>query len=157
MKRLPIILAIVAIVLLNMIANAWFVRWDLTEEKRYSISPISETLLEGMRKQLYVEVYLDGDFPARLRSFQDVVRTTLVEMDQYAGTSVDFSFISPDDNPELMQSLRARGFAPQQVKVRRSATEVETRPVWPVARTAAMEIARSMWTCFEVQSCPMAM
>jgi ABC-type uncharacterized transport system involved in gliding motility auxiliary subunit len=133
MNKAFIFLIIAAIVLLNMIANAWFVRWDLTEEKRYSISPISEKLLDDMQKPLYVEVYLEGDFPARLRSFQDVVRTTLVEMDQYAGTSVDFSFISPDDSPELMQSLRGRGFAPQQVKVRRSATEVETRPVWPVA------------------------
>ncbi|MEZ4685391.1 MAG: GldG family protein [Bacteroidia bacterium] len=133
MKNLPLILIIVAIVLLNMIANSWFVRWDLTEEKRYSISPVSQFLLGEMQQPLYVEVYLEGDFPARLRSFQDVVRTTLVEMDQYAETRVDFSFISPDDNPELMQSLRGRGFAPQQVKVRRSATEVETRPVWPVA------------------------
>ena len=133
MKNLPIILVIAAIVLLNMIGNTWFVRWDLTEEKRYSISPVSEGLLEDMQQPLYVEVYLEGDFPARLRSFQEVVRTTLVEMDQYAGTRLDFSFISPDDNPELIQSLRGRGFAPQQVKVRRSATEVETRPVWPIA------------------------
>lgn len=133
MNKVGIILAIAAIILVNMIANAVFIRFDLTEENRYSISPVSQKILEEVPQPIYVEIYLDGDFPARLRSFQDVVRTTLVEMDQYAETSVDYSFVTPDDNPELMNMLRSRGFAPQQVKVRRSATEVETRPVWPIA------------------------
>ncbi|MFK7972819.1 MAG: Gldg family protein [Bacteroidia bacterium] len=133
MKKITIILAIAAIFVLNIVASTWFFRIDLTEEKRYSLSPVSEEVLNTMRQPLFIDIYLDGDFPARLRNYQDVIRTTLIEMNQYASTSVDFTFTAPDENPELMKMLQAKGFAPQQIKVRRSATEVETRPIWPVA------------------------
>ena len=41
-----------------------FFRWDLTQEKRYTISDATKKLLQNLEHQVVIKVYLTGDFPA---------------------------------------------------------------------------------------------
>lgn len=55
---------LVALALLNVLMNYVVCRWDMTNDKRYSISEPTKALLESLDKRLEVEVLLDGELNA---------------------------------------------------------------------------------------------
>ena len=57
-------IGILVIVLINFSASLLFERFDLTSEKRYSLSNASKKLVKNLDDIVYVKVYLEGDFPA---------------------------------------------------------------------------------------------
>ena len=51
------------LLLFNFIAQRLFFRIDLTEEKRYTMSPATKALLRDLKQPVTITVYLTGDFP----------------------------------------------------------------------------------------------
>lgn len=130
--RLLVLIAI--IVFVNLIGDSFFARFDLTKEKRYSLSDLSVQTARWLDYPMLVTVYLEGDFPPNIRNYQEAIRTMLVEMKQYAGRNLEYNFVDPSNNPDLVNSLRDRGFLPIPIKVRVSATETKQQFMWPVVR-----------------------
>ena len=132
MIRLVALLAI--IVFVNLIGDSFFRRIDLTKEKRYSLSDLSVETTRWLDYPMLVTVYLEGDFPPNIRNFQEAIRTMLLEMKQYAGKNLEFAFVDPSNNPDLIRSLEERGIFPIPIKVRVSATETKQQYMWPAIR-----------------------
>ena len=66
-KRLNLIqllIGLAVIILLNVIAKYAFFRLDLTQEKRYTLSPLTIKMLKDLDDVVYYKVYLEGEFPA---------------------------------------------------------------------------------------------
>ncbi|MGB3181211.1 MAG: gliding motility-associated ABC transporter substrate-binding protein GldG [Cyclobacteriaceae bacterium] len=107
-----------AIILANMLASRFFFRADLTEEKRYTISEATKELLTGLEEPVYVEVYLEGEFPAGFQRLQRNIRETLQEFRAYAGDNIQFKFVDPDQarsasgRQEYYQRLARLGIQP---------------------------------------------
>jgi len=131
-KNIQRLLLIGLIIVANLLLSAYFSRIDLTKEKRYSLSELTEETAESIELPMTVSVYLEGEFPPNIREFQEALRTTLLEIKQYAGSQFDFEFVDPSNNPELQRSLQERGFTPVPIKVRLSATETKDQYMWPV-------------------------
>lgn len=89
------------IVLLNLLASQFFFRWDLTEDKRYSLSPASEKLLTNLEDVVYVEVYLEGEFPAGFKRLQSTIKEKLDEFRIYGGNNIQYKFTDPSANPDV--------------------------------------------------------
>jgi gliding-associated putative ABC transporter substrate-binding component GldG len=83
------------LLLLNFVAQQFFFRLDLTEEKRYTMSPATKKLLSELKQPVTVTVYLAGDFPPTFRRLEQGVRETLNEMQVYGGSNLNFIFIDP--------------------------------------------------------------
>jgi ABC-2 type transport system permease protein len=132
MKNINLLLIIGLIVLLNLFGNSIFSRIDLTKENRYSLSDLTTESMERLQGPAFAEVYLEGEFPAQIRRYQEVLRTTLLEYQQYAGEGFDFEFMNPGDNPNLRQELGQRGISPIPVKVRKGEFEQEEKLMFPV-------------------------
>ncbi|MEM7375497.1 MAG: gliding motility-associated ABC transporter substrate-binding protein GldG [Bacteroidota bacterium] len=130
--RLLVLIAI--IIFVNLIGDSFFTRIDLTKEKRYSLSDLSVQTARWLDYPMLVTVYLEGDFPPNIRNYQEAIRTMLIEMKQYAGRNLEYNFVDPSNNPDLIQSLKERGFLPIPIKVRVSATETKQQFMWPVVR-----------------------
>ena len=55
------LLTVVGIVItLNVLSGFFFTRFDLTTEKRYTLSGTSEDLLGNLEDVVYLKVYLEG-------------------------------------------------------------------------------------------------
>ena len=63
-----------AIVVINVLASYIHFRYDLTEEKRYSLSTQAKNILRNMDQPLQVEVFLKGDFPAGFRKLANSIK-----------------------------------------------------------------------------------
>ncbi|MDX1905962.1 MAG: Gldg family protein [Bacteroidia bacterium] len=130
--RLLIIIAL--IILANLLTAGYFRRIDLTQEKRYSLSDLTINTLDSLQYPVLVSVYLEGEFPPQIRAFQDALRTSLLEMQQYAASDFTYEFVDPGANKELMQFFQSKGYVPIPVKVKVSATETRQQYMWPLAK-----------------------
>ena len=83
------------LLLCNGVAQRFFFRLDLTQEKRYTMAAATKNLLLGLRQPVTVTVYLTGDFPPRFRRLEQGVRETLNEFKVYGGANLNFIFIDP--------------------------------------------------------------
>lgn len=127
------ILMIFIIIMANLIFSSVFIRWDLTEDKRYSLAEVSKQSMEDLEAPVFVSVYLEGEFPAKIKQFQEAIRTLLLELGQYSGADFEFEFVDPARQPELQEALAQRGYSPIPVRVKVSATEERQQLMYPIA------------------------
>ncbi|MCF0059565.1 gliding motility-associated ABC transporter substrate-binding protein GldG [Dyadobacter sp. CY356] len=103
---------------LNWLASLFFFRWDLTEDKRYTISDATKQLLSNLDKDVIVNVYLSGDFPPGFERLESATRETLEEFKTYSNGHLSFQFSDPsdaateDERKKQYQNLVDRGLTP---------------------------------------------
>jgi len=95
-----LIVGLVIIVLFNFIGSFAFERFDLTTEKRYTLSETSKNLASDLDDIIYVKVYLEGEFPAGFKRLRDETQLMLDEFRAYAGGNLDYEFINPSETSD---------------------------------------------------------
>lgn len=111
----------VLLLLINLVASYYFVRLDLTEEKRFSIKAPTKALLEKLEEPVYIEVFLAGDLNPSFTRFQRSIKEILEEFRVYSKGKVRFVFTDPATaigekaRNEFMQDLASRGVQPRNV------------------------------------------
>ncbi|NIJ50912.1 gliding motility-associated ABC transporter substrate-binding protein GldG [Dyadobacter arcticus] len=118
---LRLILLLGFLVGVNWLASIFFVRLDLTEDKRYSISDATKQLLNNLDKDIVINVYLSGEFPAGFERLESATRETLDEFKNYANGHLTINYSDPSQasNEEQRQkqyvNLVDRGLVPTNV------------------------------------------
>ncbi|MCB2379149.1 gliding motility-associated ABC transporter substrate-binding protein GldG [Hymenobacter sp. BT635] len=131
-----------ALLLLNFLAQQFFFRLDLTQEKRYTMAPATKQLLSTLKQPVTVTVYLDGDFPPGFRRLQQSVRETLNEMQVYGGSNLHYVFVDPSAagsekaRNEYYASLIKKGLRPTNLGANENGKRVE-KIIFPWATVAA--------------------
>ena len=116
--------AIVIVVLINVIGNYVFHRFDLTAEKRYSLSAATKKLLKELDDVVYFKVYLEGEFPAGFKRLRSETKEMLDEFRAYAGDNIQYTFINPSQNEdvnkntEVYEQLYKAGLLPTSLQVK---------------------------------------
>lgn len=108
-----IVLALIGLFIVNYIANSVYKRFDLTQDKRYTLSEVSENLIDKIDAPLTIHVYLEGEFPAEFKRLQIETRQFLEEL-QAKNTNIRFRFINPDN---IREQLVKKGMMPSQLTV----------------------------------------
>jgi ABC-2 type transport system permease protein len=127
------------IVLANFIASLVFHRFDLTAEKRYSLSDETRTILRDMDEIVYVRVYLEGDLPVGFSRLNTAIRELLDEFRVYAPQNLQYEFIDPVADPDpqirrnLFNQLYSAGLQPTNVQVRARDGSTSQKVVFPGA------------------------
>jgi ABC-2 type transport system permease protein len=125
-------LGIALILILNLLANQYFFRIDLTEEQRYSITPATKQILQELEGEVYVKVYLEGDFPPGFKRLQKSIRETLDEFKVYGGKNLRFRFVDPSTQGKdakarntFYQELVQKGIQPTNIFAKEGDKKVE--------------------------------
>lgn len=122
------------LLVLNLFAGQMVVRYDLTEDGRYTLNPVSIGTMDSLKRQMTVKVYLEGDnLPARVKRFRDAIRTTLTELKVHAGDKLVFEFIDPSSNNALMQKLVDMGVPAIPIVEKKNENEVRQQYIFPGA------------------------
>ncbi|MBQ3354552.1 MAG: gliding motility-associated ABC transporter substrate-binding protein GldG [Bacteroidales bacterium] len=92
-------ITLVIIVVINVIGSFVFTRFDLTAEKRYTLSETTKETLRNLDDYVYFKVYLEGDFPA---GFKKLRRETKEMLDEFRAYSkyIDYEFINPSEGSD---------------------------------------------------------
>lgn len=110
------------IVLLNVVANFYFFRLDLTEEKRHSLNETTKEIVKSLDDIAYVKVYLDGDLPSGFIRLKNSTRSILDEFRNYS-PYIEYEFINTNDfssieeRNKLYRELSDNGLEPTNLQV----------------------------------------
>lgn len=117
-KQLVIIaLSLIAV---NIIGNYFFKRFDLTEDKRYTLSETSLNIIKSVDSPLIIDVFLEGNFPPEFKRLQDETKQLLEEFSAY-NSNIIFEFANPIEKEEervaVMKQFYERGLQPLNITV----------------------------------------
>ena len=132
------LVTLVIIVVVNVIGSYLFTRFDLTSEKRYTLSPTTKEILGNLDDYVYFKVYLEGDFPA---GFKKLRRETKEMLDEFRAYSkyIDYEFINPSESEDANERqenyklLYQSGLNPTNVLDRASDGSSKQMIIWPGA------------------------
>jgi ABC-2 type transport system permease protein len=88
-------ISLIIILVSAYLLSIFFYRFDLTSEKRYTLSDLSKTSLRNLDSVVHVRVYLDGDLNIPFRKMQQRLKETLDEFQVYAGNNLEYEIINP--------------------------------------------------------------
>lgn len=96
-------LTIAIIVVVNVIGSFVFERFDLTSEKRYTLSSATEELVESLDDVVYIKVYLDDestDLPAGFVRLKNSTRELIEELRALNKENIQYEFIDPNSTTD---------------------------------------------------------
>ena len=110
------------LIVLNIVSHFEFFRIDLTQEKRYTLSPSTIEVLENIDEPVLYKVYLEGEFPAGFRRLRDETVQMLEEFQAYSDF-IEFEFINPSESEDeetrysIYRQLQEKGIEPTNLQV----------------------------------------
>lgn len=115
-----IALTLLFVVVLNFAGHFAFKRFDLTADKRYTLSETSLTIVSEVQEPLYIDVFLEGEFPGEFKKLQTETQQLLEEF-KAENPNIIFQFVNPLEDEEqrdaTIQSFLDRGLTPVNVTV----------------------------------------
>ena len=113
----------IIIILVNIIGSMVYHRFDLTHEGRYSLSKATKKLLSEINDYIYIEVYLEGDFPAGIERLSLETKQILSEF-KTQNDFIQFTFINPTESKdnvtrnEILKQLFDKGLNPTNLQIK---------------------------------------
>ena len=122
---LELAVALIAVVGVNIADRYLYTRFDLTAEKRYSLSDETKKYLKDIDETLLIRVYLDGEMSSDYKRLHDETREMLNQFHAY-NPNVTFEFIDPNNEREysneerqvIYQKMMQKGVYPMQEQLK---------------------------------------
>ena len=110
--------SLTGLILVNVLASFWPLRFDLTSEGRYTLSAPVRKMLGNIHDEVRVDIYLQGNLKSGLRKLKNSTEAILQEFNDYANGNIQYRFVDPvaggDDSTRLkiLDSLSRMGIQP---------------------------------------------
>jgi gliding-associated putative ABC transporter substrate-binding component GldG len=128
------------IVILNIFVSLGNLRYDMTSEKRYTLTTPVKNMLGRVHESVNIDILLEGNLKSGLRKLRNSTETLLQEFNEYADGNIHYRIIDPvagdDDTTRaiVMDSLAKMGIQPMtQIAQSKKGEEQSQRVVIPAA------------------------
>ena len=133
-------LAILLLVVINWLAATWHTSIDFTNEKRFTLSNSTRTVLKNLDSTVDITVLLSGDIKSEFKKLSNSTRELLENFKNYGGKNIQYKFEIPgeglDDSAKskVFESLIQMGLRPTNQKVQLKEGEGNNnRQIFPAA------------------------
>lgn len=136
-------LLIAGLGLLYAIGQFFYVRIDMTKDKRYTLASVTKDIVNQADSPVIVDVLLGGKFPPEFRKLQSETRQLLEEF-ATENSHIKFSFINPmeEESETLYKTIEELGIEAAQVSVTESGRQsVEVVFPWAIAHYQGSKVA----------------
>lgn len=99
---------IVGLLVILILSQIFYIRWDFTEDKRYSFAPSTEQVLKNIQSPIKINIFLSEDLTASFKALKNETQFFLNEI-QRANKNIEFKFINPTAENLNLDSLKQRG------------------------------------------------
>ncbi len=113
-----IVLALGAIVLINILSNRFFFRIDLTEDGRYTLSRSTKDILKNLQEPVTITAYFSKNLPPDRESTRRDFKDMLVEYSSIAKDMLVYEFVNPLKDENTEQEAAQSGIMPQNIPSR---------------------------------------
>jgi gliding-associated putative ABC transporter substrate-binding component GldG len=116
-----IIVLLIVVLGINVLSNFVFKRFDLTSDKRYTLSSTTLNIVQQAQEPLYIDIFLEGNFPGEFKKLQTETQQLLEEF-KAVNSNIIYQFVNPLENDEerdeTIKSFLERGLMPVNVTVK---------------------------------------
>lgn len=124
-----LLLLLAGLVVVNFLASEFFVRLDLTKDKRYSLSEASKEIVKDIEQPVIFDVFLEGSFPSEFRRLRNETRQMLEEFSAY-NRNIKFNFIDPlaegDNANAIAEEFYKMGMTPARLNIQENGKTSES-------------------------------
>jgi len=106
-RRWGVVLIILVLLAVNVITSTWHFRIDLTDEKRFTLSKGTTTILKNLDEPVTIDVFLKGNYPSGFKKLAAATEDLLREFKEVGGNKIKYRFIAPDEIIEGTNSIYA--------------------------------------------------
>ena len=130
---------LICVIIVNVLVAHVNARYDMTSEKRYTITQPVKNMLRRVHEQINIDILLDGNLKSGLRKLRNSTESLLQEFNEYADGNIHYRLIDPvggDDTSRaiLLDSLAKMGIQPMtQIAQSKKGEEESKRVVIPAA------------------------
>lgn len=104
MKRNKIIFFLVGLLVINFLLNPFSYRFDLTKEKRYSVTNSTKKLLQNLNDEVRIDVFLTGALSTDYKKLSIASEELLDEFKNLSKGNLQVNFVKPGEG--LVDSLK---------------------------------------------------
>lgn len=92
---LELLVVLVVIVVANVLSGIYYHRFDLTKEKRYTLSQTSKNLCKKIKEKVYFKLYLDGEMSSLFKQLRNEIRDMAYEFREASGRKIELEIVDP--------------------------------------------------------------
>lgn len=115
---IELLVALVALVVLNALSSFYYKRIDLTSESRYTLSETGRKLAGRLQERLYFKLYLDGEMSGKFKQLRNEIRDMAFEFREASGGKIEIEVTDPlkarekSEVAQILESFAERGIEP---------------------------------------------
>lgn len=113
-----VLLIVAVLVVLNFLADMFFVRLDFTADQRYTLSDASKNILRNLEEPVTVTAYFTEDLPPEYAATRQDFKDLLTEYASVSRGNVLYEFLDPGDDQAMEQKAMSSGIMPMQMNMR---------------------------------------
>lgn len=114
---ITVIIVIGILIMANFFSYQLFYRWDLTQNKDYSISKVTKEAVGELNDIINIKAYFSENLPSQYISLPQEVKDILDEYVNYSNGKIQAEFINPKDGEEMARELYMQGIPQLQFNV----------------------------------------
>ncbi len=142
-----IIIFITGLIIINLLAQHFDYKIDMTGDKRFTLSKTSLQVVKNVTQPVQIIVFLKGDFPSYFKRLANETENLLEDFKQ-ENSHIDYVFINPvEQGNDYIKSLVNKGLQASEISLRRSGKmeQVMVFP-WAIIKQGKKEIPVSLLT-----------
>lgn len=116
--RLTVFLIIAIVIIVNLLADHFFVRLDFSEDRQYTLSAATKDILRNLNEPITVKAYFSKDLPPQLLKTRRDFQEMLTEYGRISGNMLVYEFINPNDDEQKEMEAMQNGIQPLMINVR---------------------------------------
>ncbi|MDQ7949294.1 MAG: gliding motility-associated ABC transporter substrate-binding protein GldG [Pedobacter sp.] len=133
---------IVLIILLNLVGQQFYTRFDFTKEKRYTLTQKTKDNLNRMKNDVVITIFLSGELPSAFKRLQNATIDLLNDYKAYSGANIKIVFEDPlkdvpaNEQDTVINRYAEIGVRPIAVNIKNDAG-ITQKLIFPMAMVAS--------------------
>ncbi len=106
------------LLLVNLLADRFFVRLDFTADQEYTLSSATKNILAKLNGPVTVTAYFSENLPPKIAQVKSDFRDMLVEYSNESGGKIVYDFVDPNKDQQTEMNAQRAGIRPIMINVR---------------------------------------
>lgn len=106
------------VIVINLLANEYHLRLDLTEDRQYTLSQATKDIIKNLEEPVTVKAYFSKDLPPNIAKTRQDFQDLLVEYANRSDGQILYEFINPNEKETYEREATEKGVRPVLINVR---------------------------------------
>lgn len=106
------------LIVLNFVSDEFFLRIDLTEDERYTLSKATKDILINLDEPVTVKAYFSENLPPDIARGRKEFKELLIEYSNLSGGNVVYEFVDPNIDEKAEMEAQQQGIQPVMINIR---------------------------------------